>query len=232
MLIEEAAICAHNMLAPLLARRSPPWDLLHQPLAAIHLGLSSVSKLRAARMDGQAAQRASAARAAAAVSLHLLRGAAAGGAAGGADALATRLAALDYDLLWALAPRPVAAPATAVGKAPDGGDAPADSATSTKGNSKAAKPAAAKAKRAATPPKGKAPDDAGDSRGSTPVPGQGAATSAGTAEEDADLGSKERGSAALAGRDGVGGVPELDAARRAILAHPAGRALGGPVMER
>ena len=44
MLVQEGALRAHNLLAPLLALRDPP-PLVHKALAALHLGLQGVANL-------------------------------------------------------------------------------------------------------------------------------------------------------------------------------------------
>jgi hypothetical protein len=262
MLTEEAALTAHNLLAPLLARPEPP-ALLRQPLAGLHLGLSRVVKLRAARQEGQGAQRVAAARAAAATACHLLRllsgpaggrggvwgqagaGSAAEGGGAQAGGLERHLAALDFDLLRALGSRPASAGLAAAGVADDGTSAAAGAAAMVaaapaveggKGG-KTSKPPTGKAKRGESPAKGKvgAVSEEGDALGAAGAgsagnaPGGAAAAQGGECD---DIGGKECGAAALSGPGGCEGAPELELAKAAVLAHPAGRALGGPVMER
>jgi hypothetical protein len=72
MLVEEGALRAYNLLAPLLQQQdiSP---LLHQALSTLHLALTEVKDTAPATLDGHTQQRIMAARASAAVSHWLLR---------------------------------------------------------------------------------------------------------------------------------------------------------------
>jgi hypothetical protein len=111
MLVEEAALTAYNLLLPFTARAAPPPQLLLQPLAALHAGLSGLTQLQVPKLQGQATQRAAAAQGLAAATCALLallkdkpgqsRAAGAGYSSG---ALETQVAALDPEVLHVLAP--------------------------------------------------------------------------------------------------------------------------------
>ena len=71
-LVQEGALRAHNMLAPLLALVRPP-PAVHKALAKLHLGLQGVANLVQSSMVGQEANRATSARTAASCVYYLVR---------------------------------------------------------------------------------------------------------------------------------------------------------------
>jgi hypothetical protein len=244
MLAEEAALTAHNLLLPLTARREPPAALLAQPLGALRLGLGAIRGLRPPALAGQAAQRAAAAQGLAAVTYDLLRLVSGEGrgwhAGGGATELEARLAALDAELLGALAPPPAAAAAAAPAPAPaagQGGSAPepADGAAAGKVTAPAplkgkraasatGKDATAKPPAASAPPPGLAPavpdslSGSGNSAAAWEAPAKDDTAAVADAAADA---TRASGTAALA------------AVQDAVLRLPVAKALsGGPVAAR
>lgn len=222
MLMEESALAAHNLIAPMLARRELG-PLLQQLLSALHLGLEAIRKLRTERLAGQGLQRASAARSTAAVCYNLLQlvsghgGTAAGAAAatglspraasaatgaaaaGGhgegsdANALERRLAALDFDLLRLLT-QPAAAAAAAT---PRGAASPASAASSRPGSAMAtprnSSPEPPASKAAKSPPKGK--------RAASPTKGGGKGANVATAQEEEAAAAAAREAAIPPGGD-------------------------------
>ncbi|KAG1679322.1 hypothetical protein FOA52_009354, partial [Chlamydomonas sp. UWO 241] len=71
MLVQEGALRAHNMLAPLLALQPVPQHV-HKALAKVHLSLQGIANMVQDSLVGQEASRAAAARAAAAASYYLV----------------------------------------------------------------------------------------------------------------------------------------------------------------
>lgn len=136
MLVEEGALHAHNLLAPLLALRDRT-PLLHAALAAIHSALVTVKELSACSSRiGQAGQRNAAAKVAGSISYHLVALSTGGGAGSSpgaaADALhephaGARFAQLQLSLLKACGPRDACASTAGVlnGSAADGQAPPA-----------------------------------------------------------------------------------------------------------
>ncbi len=71
--MQEGALRAYHLLAPLLALRPPRNAYLHQALAGIHVVLGGLANLVQESLHRQEHTRALAARAGAAVTYHLLR---------------------------------------------------------------------------------------------------------------------------------------------------------------